>query len=149
MKIMHRGLLAICLSVMVLGQSQIGVSQTKPTLSQRPAKPAAKAETAPATTGLPSEDTVNSFLFWTFGYDAAITWKIVDIRPSEIPGLADVTVLVTSPQGATPNKLLVSADGKHAVTGEILPFGAKPFEEVRLKLEKGVNGTAKGPEKAP
>src|SRR5208337_5458808 len=32
--------------------------------------------------------------------------------------------------------------------GEILPFGAKPFDEARAKLEKGVNGTAKGPEKA-
>ncbi len=28
------------------------------------------------------------------------------------------------------------------------PFGAKPFEDARVKLEKGVNGPAKGPAKA-
>jgi protein-disulfide isomerase len=44
--------------------------------------------------------------------------------------------------------LLVSADGKHAITGEIMPFGAKPFDDARAKLEKGVNGPAKGPAKA-
>ena len=81
---------------------------------------------------LPSEDTVNSFLFQTFGYDLGISWKIVDIRPSEIEGLAEVNVNISGPQGTTPNKLLVSSDGKHMVSGEILPFGAKPFEEARL-----------------
>jgi protein-disulfide isomerase len=97
---------------------------------------------------LPSEDTVNSFLFQTFGYDLGISWKIVDIRPSEIEGLAEVNVNISGPQGTTPNKLLVSSDGKHMVSGEILPFGAKPFEEARVKLEKDVNGAAKGPAKA-
>ena len=98
---------------------------------------------------LPSEDTVNSFLFQTFGYDLGISWKIMDIRPSEIEGLAEVDVNVSGPQGTSPNKLLVSSDGKHMVSGEILPFGAKPFDEARAKLEKGVNGAAKGPAKAP
>ena len=51
-------------------------------------------------------------------------------------------------QGANPNRLLVSSDGKHAITGDVLPFGAKPFEEARAKLEKGVSGPAKGPAKA-
>jgi len=45
--------------------------------------------------------------------------------------------------------LLVSGDGKHAISGDILPFGAKPFDDARAKLEKGVNGPAKGPAKAP
>ncbi len=142
----HRSLLAALLfSGVVLASSQIATAQTKPTLSTRPAKAEAKAPE----TALPTEDTVNSFLFWTFGYDPALTWKVADIRPSEIAGLAEVTIVVTGPQGVTPNKLLVSSDGKHAVAGEILPFGAKPFEDARLKLEKGVNGPAKGPEKAP
>jgi protein-disulfide isomerase len=44
--------------------------------------------------------------------------------------------------------LLVSSDGKHAITGEVLPFGAKPFQEAREKLEKGITGPAKGPAKA-
>src|ERR1035438_2184439 len=150
----HRLLLAVfLLSGIVIAQSQIAAAQTQPTLSPRPAaKPAAKAgASAPGAvpSALPTEETVNSFLFQTFGYDAAITWKVVNIRPSEIAGLAEVTVVVTNPQGSNPNKLLVSSDGKHAVTGDIPPFGARPFEEARVRLEKGVNGPAKGPAKAP
>ena len=98
-----------------------------------------------ATTVLPTEDTVNSFLFQMLGYDSTKTWKVNDIRPSEVPGLAAVTVMITDPQGSSPSRLLVSSDGKHVLTGEILPFGAKPFDEARAKLEKGVNGPAKGP----
>jgi protein-disulfide isomerase len=98
---------------------------------------------------LPSEDTVNSFLYQMFGYDATITWKIAEIRPAEAVGLAEVTVIITNPQGSNANKLYVTADGKHAITGDVLPFGAKPFDETRAKLEKGINGAAKGPANAP
>lgn len=151
---MHRVLLPILLLCgLVIAQTQIVVAQTQPTLTPRPAaKPAAKAapgEPATGTGGLPTEDTVNSFLFQMFGYDPTITWKIAEIRPSEIQGLADVSVVITTPQGANANRLLVSSDGKHAITGDILPFGAKPFEDAREKLEKGVNGPIKGPAKAP
>jgi len=65
-----------------------------------------------------------------------------------VPGLAEVSIVITNAQGSNPNRLLISADGKRAITGDILPFGAKPFEDARAKLEKGVNGPAKGPAKA-
>jgi protein-disulfide isomerase len=131
------------------------LAQTRTThAAKAQAKPAAAAAKPAATTPaavmeLPSEDTVNSFLFQMFGYDPTITWKIVEIRPSELPGLAEVTVIITNAQGSNANKLYVAADGKHAISGEVLPFGAKPFEEARAKLEKGVNGPAKGPANAP
>jgi protein-disulfide isomerase len=144
---MHRTLLAALLLSGIM--SGIAIAQTQPTLQARPAAKAAAA--SPSTgdaTALPSEDTVNSFLLQMFGYDPTITWKVNDIRPSEIPGLAEVLVIITNAQGSNPNRLLVSADGKHAITGDILPFGAKPFDETRTKLEKGVNGPAKGPAKA-
>jgi protein-disulfide isomerase len=35
------------------------------------------------------------------------------------------------------------------VIGEIIPFGTEPFTATREKLEKGENGIAKGPAKAP
>jgi protein-disulfide isomerase len=144
MTLMHRTLLAVLLL------SSVVVTQTKPAPAAKPApKPAASLPSAAGATALPSEDTVNSFLFQMFGYDATITWKIVEIRPSQVAGLAEVTVILTNPQGSNQNRLLVSADGKHAVSGDILPFGAKPFEDARAKLEKGVNGPAKGPAKAP
>jgi protein-disulfide isomerase len=117
-----------------------------PTLQARPAEKSAVSSSTD--NPLPTEDTVNSFLFQMFGYDATITWKISDIRPSEIPGLAEVDVTVTNAQGSSPNRLLVSSDGKHVITGDVLPFGAKPFADARAKLEKGVNGPFKGPAKA-
>ncbi len=98
---------------------------------------------------LPTEETVDSFLSQMFGYDPTVTWKVADIRPSEVPGLAEVSIVITNPQGSNQNRLLVSGDGKHAITGDILPFGARPFDDARAKLEKGVNGPAKGPAKAP
>jgi protein-disulfide isomerase len=142
MKSMHRTFLVALLSVIA---SVIAVAQTQPSLKTRPADPAPGA--APSTV-LPSEDTVNSFLFQMLGFDSAKTWKVSSIRPSEVPGLAEVTVMITDSQGSSPSRLLVSADGKHVLTGDILPFGAKPFEESRVKLEKGLNGPAKGPAKA-
>ncbi len=139
---MHRTLLAALLL------SGIAIAQTQPA---HPAKPATKPATTPpaaaGTTVLPTEDTVNAFLFQMFGYDATITWKVGEIRPSEVPGLAEVAVVITNAQGSNASRLLVSSDGRHAITGEVLPFGAKPFDEARAKLEKGVSGPAKGPAK--
>jgi protein-disulfide isomerase len=129
--------------------SGVAVAQTAPTLKTRPpAKPAATSATAEVTTILPSEDTVNSFLFQMFGHDPTWTWKVNEIRPSQVAGLAEVSVVVTNAQGSNVNRLLVSSDGKHVIVGDILPFGAKPFEDARAKLEKGVTGPAKGPAQA-
>jgi protein-disulfide isomerase len=141
---MHRTLLAVVLlSGVAIAQAQ--ASQP----AKAAAKPAPVSATADVATVLPSEDTVNSFLFQMIGYDPTKTWKVTEIRPSEVPGLAEVLFVVTSAQGSSLNRLLVSADGKHAISGEVLPFGAKPFDDARAKLEKGVNGPGKGPEKAP
>lgn len=139
----HRTLLAALLL------SGVAIAQTQPAHPAKPAaKPVAAAPAAGDATALPTEDTINAFLFQMFGYDPTITWKVAEIRPSEMPGLAEVSIVITNSQGSNPNRLLVSADGKHAIAGDILPFGAKPFEEARVKLEKGVNGPAKGPAKA-
>ncbi|MFY9646808.1 MAG: thioredoxin domain-containing protein [Terriglobales bacterium] len=135
MTTMQRLLLAILLL------SGLTVVQAQPTLQTRPAA-------SGSATVLPSEDTVNSFMFQMLGYDSTKTWKVTDIRPSEVPGLAEVLVTITDPKGSSPNRLLVSSDGKHVIAGDIMPFGAKPFDDARAKLEKGVNGPSKGPAKA-
>jgi protein-disulfide isomerase len=128
--------------------SMISVAQTTPAPAPSPKLTTRPAATAANGSGLPSEDTVNSFLFQMFGYDPTISWKVNEIRPSAIAGMAEVSVVITNPQGSNPNKLLVSADGKRAISGDIISFGAKPFEEDRLKLEQGVTGPSKGPSKA-
>lgn len=131
----------LCLLIVAALLSAAAVAQTKPA-----AQPAKAAPASPATkTELPNEETVNSFLYQTFGYDPTITWKVSEIRPSEAAGIAEVTVVLSSAQGSNVNKLYVSADGKHAITGEMLPFGAHPYDDARVRLEKGVNGISKGP----
>jgi protein-disulfide isomerase len=97
---------------------------------------------------LPSEETVNSFLQQTFGYDSTVTWKIASIKPSIAEGLAEVNVTLSNAQGQSGTTLYVTPDGKHALTGEIMPFGAKPYEPAKEALLKGVNGPARGPEKS-
>jgi len=102
-----------------------------------------------AATNLPSEEAVNAFLQQTFGYDAGLSWKVISIRPSPAEGLAEVNVTISGPQGAQGQKFYVTQDGHHAVAGEIMPFGAHPYDEIRRELEKGLNGTSRGPATAP
>lgn len=105
--------------------------------------------TSSTSTALPSEEVVNAFLEQTFGYNPDLSWKINHIRPSEAEGLAEVDVTLTSPQGSGGQKFYVTEDGKHAVAGEILPFGAHPYDAARRELEKGINGPSRGPATAP
>src|SRR5271170_3876227 len=108
----------------------------KPTLAKRP---------APESTGLPTEATVDSFLRQQFGYEPDLSWKITGIQPSLIPGLAEVTVVLANQQGQQFTRFYVAPDGMHALVGEIIPFGAHPFEPDRKLLEKGITGPERGP----
>jgi protein-disulfide isomerase len=112
-----------------------------------PAKAAEKPAVAPAV-NLPSEATVDSFMEQTFGYEPQVSWKISTIKPASVPGLAEVDVVLASSQGQQLSRFYVTADGEHAVVGEIIPFGAKPFEPVQKILEKGVTGPSRGPKDA-
>jgi len=118
---------------------------------QRPAAPqaAAKSTATKAASNLPSEEVVNAFLHETFGYDSSLSWKVTSIKPSSAEGLTEVDVTVVGAQGPSGQKLYVTADGHHAVVGEILPFGAHPYEAARKQLEKGVTGPSRGPASAP
>src|SRR5580658_10004575 len=93
-------------------------------------KPADKPPVA-AAVNLPSEATVDAFLQQTFGYQAQLSWKISSIKPAPVPGLAQVDVVLASPQGQQISRFYVTADGEHAVVGDIIPFGAKPFDPMK------------------
>src|SRR5580700_6295919 len=135
---MHR--LLNCLSILLLLPILAGAQQAP--------VPSHAAKTAVAA-NLPSEETVNAFMHEWFGYDSSLTWKITSIKPSEIEGLSDVNVLISGAQGQQGLKLYITPDGKHAITGDIMPFGAHPFADARKTLEKGVTGPAHGPADAP
>jgi protein-disulfide isomerase len=109
---------------------------------------AASAKSSSTADSLPSEATVDSFLHQQFGYEKDLTWKITGIKPSIIPGLAEVTVVLAGQQGQQLTRFYVSPDGQHALVGEIIPFGPRPFDPVKKTLEKGVTGPARGPKDA-
>jgi protein-disulfide isomerase len=97
---------------------------------------------------IPSEATVNSFLQQTFGYEKDLTWKISSIRPGPVAGLAEVVVVLAQPQGQQLSRLFITPDGQHALIGDLIPFGAKPFEPAKKMLEKGITGPSRGPKDA-
>ena len=101
-----------------------------------------------ASANLPSEATVDSFLQQSFGYQEGLTWKISSIKPSPIAGLAEVTVILASEQGQQLSRFYVSPDGEHALVGDIIPFGARPFDPVKKILAQEVTGPARGPKDA-
>ncbi len=117
--------------------------------AQSPAttKPA-DSSTAASALNLPSEATVDSFMQQTFGYEAQVSWKIASIKPAPVPGLVQVDVVLATPQGQQASRFYVTADGEHAVVGDIIPFGAKPFDPVKKTLEKGISGPSRGPKDA-
>lgn len=110
-------------------------------------KPAAKPA-SDAKVNLPSDATVDSFMQQTFGYDPHVSWKISSVKPAPVPGLAQVDVIIANPQGQQLSRFYVTADGDHAVIGEIIPFGAKPFEAANKILEKEITGPSRGPKDA-
>jgi protein-disulfide isomerase len=117
--------------------------------AQTSTKPTGKPVASDPAMNLPAEATVDSFLHETFGYEADVSWKIASIRPAGVAGLAEVTVVLASPQGQQVSRFYVTPDGHHAMTGDIIPFGAKPFEPANRLLDKGINGPEKGPKDSP
>jgi protein-disulfide isomerase len=116
---------------------------------QKSASKAPSSSKPAAAPSLPSEEVVNEFMRQTLGYDSSFSWKLVSIKPAAAEGLAEVTVTVTTPQGAQLQKFYVTPDSTHAIIGEILPFGAHPFDVVRDQLQKSINGPSHGAAAAP
>jgi protein-disulfide isomerase len=134
---------SFCVLLLLLTVSSAQTAATKPAS-------APKKEATPSSENLPSETTVNSFLHEQFGYQTDLTWKISSIKPSQISGLAEVTVILANGQGGQQlSRFFVAPDGKHALVGDVIPFGAKPFEPVKRLLDKGVTGPSRGPKDAP
>jgi protein-disulfide isomerase len=112
-------------------------------------KPASSSAATDAAGNLPSEATVDSFLQQTFGYQPEISWRISGIRPAGVAGLAEVTVVLANRQGQQAMRFYATPDGEHAIFGDIVPFGARPFDSAKKILEKGITGPERGPKNAP
>ena len=109
----------------------------------------ALAQSKPADPVLPSEETVNGFMKYTFGFDTGTTWKILKIQPSPY-GMAEVNVQVAQKdQSPTGYRLLIAPDGEHVVVGDVIPFGVKPYAPARKLLDAGAKGPSKGAASGP
>ena len=136
---------SICILILAGG---LAAAQTTPAKAS-PAKSPAKSSSADAGPALPSEATVDSFLQQTFGYQPDLSWRISSIRPAGTTGLAEVTVVMASGQGQQGLRFYTTPDGEHALFGDMVPFGARPFDPVKKLLDSGVTGPERGPKDAP
>lgn len=117
-----------------------------------PSAPAAPIQFPPVdpknfTAPSPTRETVDSFLHAVWGLDEYREWRVVGIQPSSVPGFTRVEVYVADRR--QPNRIgnysfLITPDGKHAVQGELAPFGAHPFEETRMTLQQRADGPFRG-----
>lgn len=101
-----------------------------------------KTEELPATDAkLPDQATVLAFYNRMFGFQPNLNFKVADIRWSDAPGVAEVTAIANTPEGQQVAKLFVTSDGKHAISGEMIPFGADPYADKRAKLKQAFGPT--------
>ena len=96
-----------------------------------------------AQAALPTKTDVEAAMQRTFGYDPAVNWVIYDIRPSSIPGIADILLAINK---HAPQHIYYSTETQQALVGEIIPFGPRPFDPVRVKLA-AADGPSRGAEK--
>lgn len=115
----------------------------QPATTTKPATPPLTPGTDPA---LPSKEVVEAFYHRMFGYQDNLKFQVADIHWSQVPGIAEVTTVVSTPDGQQVSKLFVTADGKHAISGDMIPFGADPFASNREML-KDTFGPVRGSDK--
>lgn len=117
----------------------------KPVASTKARTVETKATAPEPEAKLPDPATVKAFYERMFGFQPNIAFKVAEIKWSPAPGIAEVTSLVNTPEGQQTTKLYVTADGKHAISGDMIPFGADPYAENRDLLKQAfgpVRGSA-------
>src|SRR5438045_8049839 len=95
-----------CSLIVLLLASLMSAQQKTPPDSKKAAPPEPTFSAR-----LPTEETVNAFMQQMFGHDSSVSWKVLEIKPAEAEGLAEVTVTVSNAQGKQNQKLYVTADG--------------------------------------
>ena len=131
-----------CSAVLLLSVSLFAQSAEK--------KPAAKAATPAADAaklpeGAPTPAMAESYFKRMFGYDSNLQVKVLNISVSAIPEMYEIATVFITPEGQQAGHWFVSKDLKHAIAGDILPFGADPFAHDRAELAKSAFGPSIGP----
>jgi protein-disulfide isomerase len=121
----------------------------RPRAATKPAEKATEKSSSDPAPNLPSEATVDAFLHEQFGYQPDLTWRITEIKPAGVAGLAEVTTILAGQQGQQLFRFYTTPDGTHAIVGDIIPFGVRPFDPVKKVLAKGISGPSRGPKDSP
>lgn len=124
-----------------------------PAAAAQPKAPAAATQptpaTAPAAAGAPTKETVEAFLKRMFGYEENIAFRVAELRPAADTGLTEALVVVNTPQGQQGMRFFITPDGRHAIAGDLMPFGTDPFATSRELLKKEAFGPTKGAKDSP
>ena len=128
-------------------QSAVTPATAPPTLPKAAAEAFPPVNPKNFTAAIPTVETMNQFLHALWGVDENRTWSVAAIQPTVAPGVIRVQVYVAEknqPGKMGQTVLYITPDGKHAIAGDVVNFGAKPFEETRLLLQQQADGPARG-----
>ena len=135
-----------CSAVLLLSISMFSQgAATKPALTGASTIPASTVPANVLPAGAPTVETCEAYFKRMFGYDSNLTVKVVSIGVSQIPDMFEVVAMFSTGDGQQIGRWYVSKDLKHAVAGELLPFGADPFAADRAVLASSAFGASKGP----
>ena len=129
--------------------------QVPPAQAQPPSGPAPaaapvfpKPDPSNFTASSPTKETVNAFLEQSWGYDDTRVWQVQAILKTQLEGFSKVVVYIgdkTGKQKPQALQFIVVPDGKHIIAGDdILPFGDRPYADLRAVLQQKANGPYKG-----
>jgi len=124
-------LIALFLGILTLAGAQSAPAKNQPAAPGPEVKPML----------LPSPAQVEAALKRTLGYDPSLSWQVLDVRPSAIPGLVELFVSINKQQTV---RIYWSLEEQAAIVGELIPFGPNPFEPARQKL-RAADGPSRGP----
>jgi len=105
------------------------------------------AVAAPAAAASVDKAQVKAYLDRVYGYKENLNFEVLEVAPSDAPGVLAASVVANGPKGAQALTIYVTADGQHMLMGEMGPFGADPFSANRARLDKEAFGAVKGSDK--
>jgi protein-disulfide isomerase len=135
---------AVILAQSSAPQKSTPVAPAKSDAATHP-KAASAGSPGQAKTSLPTQEEVETAMKRSFGYDPAVSWKIIEIRESALPGIAEVVVAINK---QPPVHVYLAPGIQTAIVGQMIPFGANPFAADRAKLQ-GAFGPSRGGQNPP
>ena len=130
---------------------QAGAQAAAPPAAPRPQADAARfppVNPKNFTAASPTQAEVDSFLKVLWGYDEHRVWQVSAIEKTSAPGVARVVVLAddtAQPGHGAQTTFFTTPDGRHAIAGgDVMDFGARPFEDSRRILAERATGPSRG-----